>query len=256
MKESPSHWYCPVTAEPRYEIAKKDGSGMRPTTLADARKNGWVPSATTVLRCLAKPQLQDWLIRTAVTAVVTAPDVPGEGLDAKITRVLDTERQQDQESQMAMGRGTAIHAAIENKFAGKDVDPDIWHWVAPAYSEIAKRGRVLGVETIVIGDGYGGRVDLIQESDEVWILDWKSAKTLPKKGAWTDHVLQAAAYAAAYARRGTTGTKRIRTGNVYISTTSCGDFTVCEHDDWMPVFEDCWKPLLKVWCFLNNYVPA
>lgn len=255
MKEG-GHFYT-RDGQPAYEVPYADPKkGMRPSTLADCKKHGWVPSSTTVLKVLAKPQLQDWLIRNAVNAVVTAPDVPGEGLDAKITRVLDVERQQDQESQMAMDRGTAIHNAIENKFAGDPVDPEIWPWAEAAYDAIAKRGAVRGVETIVIGDGYGGRVDLVQETDDaVLIWDWKSAKTLPKKGAWQDHLIQCASYAAAFARS-MKPSKPIRTGNVYISTVDQGQFVVCEHGDWMPVYHDCWVPLLKVWSYLNSYDPC
>ena len=259
------HWYCPVTREARHFITKRDGSGNRPTTLRDARVNGWVPSVTTILKCIDKPALRDWITRQAVMAVVTAPDVPGESLDAKIVRVLETERQQDQESQMARDRGTEIHAAIEALLGGHGVSAnilpsaDILPWVLPAFQDISARGKTLHVEHIVIGDGYGGKVDLIQEApqDTIWIWDWKTTKKLPEKGAWPEHRLQGAAYASAfYWGNSEDVSVNIRTGNIYISTVDPGAYVICEHAGfWAEVYREGFAPLVKVWQWMNNYVP-
>lgn len=260
MADISGHWYDPATAEPRHFIEKKDGSGNRPTTLADARKNGWVPSVTQVLKILDKPGLRDWLIRQSVYAVVTAPDVPGENIDAKIERVLSVERQQDQESQIAKDRGTAIHEALECYFLGKDVAEEFRPWIDPAAKAIVSRGQLVSAEKILVGKGYAGKVDLIQEAPECWwIVDWKTTKTLPKKGAWSEHVLQLSAYAAAFwtlMERSGQASKPIRTSNVYISTVEQGQFAICDHDpDWQKAFNQGFQPLLTAWMFLNNYYP-
>src|SRR4026207_2033828 len=82
------HWYDPIAGEPRHFIQKKDGSGTRPSTIADARKNNWLPSVTTVLKVLAKPALTEWLCRNAATAALTTPRIDGEALDAFLERIM------------------------------------------------------------------------------------------------------------------------------------------------------------------------
>lgn len=248
-----SHFYYP-DGRPCYEVPYADPrKGNRATTLADARKLGLVPSVTTILKALHKEALVNWLIEQACLAVLTSPRSDGEELDAFVQRILHTDRVQDEESKIARDKGTAIHNAIEAKFMGLEADAEIWPMAEPAYNEIAKRGRVVGVETCVVGDGYAGKVDLIQENDELWVWDWKTTKKLPTKGAWKEHVLQGGAYAAALANNGTTGDRRIRTGNVYISTLT-GEFVVCEHqEDWRGIYDDGFRPLVRVWQYLNCY---
>lgn len=249
------HWYFP-DGKPCYEVPYADPrKGMRPTTLSDARKLGLVPSVTQILKILHKQALVDWLIEQAVLAVLTTPRNDGEALDAFIERVLHTEKVQDQESQIAKDRGSEIHAALEGAFQGTFPDPELWSWCEPAYSAIAKRGRMVAVEACVVGLGYGGKLDLIQETEhEVWLWDWKTSKKLPnpeKGGAWMEHRLQLSAYAAAWAQ----GDKPIRTGNVYISTVEQGSFCVCEHGDWLETYQQGFKPLVQVWQYMNSFTP-
>ncbi len=109
------HFYEVVDGicEPRYFVPNKSKGGNRPTTVTDARKGGYLPSPTTVLAILAKPSLLDWIIKTAVHAVVTSPDRDGENLDAKIARVLDDEKQHEEERDAAADLGTQIHDALQ-----------------------------------------------------------------------------------------------------------------------------------------------
>lgn len=253
-----SHWYKP-DGTPCYEVPYADPrKGMRPTTLADARKLGLVPSVTTILRSLHKQALVDWLIEQSCLAVLTSPRNPGEELDAFVHRVLHVERVQDQEAEAAKDRGTVIHNAMEAAFSGQTPDAEIWPWIEKPFVDIGKRGKVIGTEVIVCGNGYGGKIDLVQETDhEVWIWDWKTSKKLPnpdKGGAWQEHKLQLAAYAAAWGK--STGEKPIRTGNIYISTVTQGEFCVCEHqEDWRETYALGFKPLVAVWQWLNSYRP-
>lgn len=161
-------WYT-TSGQPLYEIPKADGKGVRAPTLADAKKRGdLIPRVTTILRQLAKPELQDWLIEQAVLAVMTTPQLDGEATDAFIHRVLHVERIQDQESSIARDKGTEIHAALETYFGGKDVAPDLLPWIEPAAKVIAARGQRIASEKILVGDGYAGRTDLIQEAPDAW----------------------------------------------------------------------------------------
>lgn len=261
-----SHWYWP-DGRPAYEIAKKDGSGVRPTTLADARKMNLLPSVTTILRILDKPALTDWKIEQAVLAAMTTPRIDGEADDAFVYRALHRERHQDQESQIARDLGTGIHAAIENFLLSphRVISPAgemqstrhyLGPWIFPALFSVLQRGSVLDVECCVIGDGYAGKLDLAQEApDAIWLWDWKTAKKLPdpKKGAWPEHVLQLSAYARAWFSR--SASKPIRTGNVYISTVEQGKFVICEHGPWEQAYSCGFMPLVQHWQWATGYKP-
>lgn len=258
-----SHWYY-TDGRPCYELPKADGKGMKSPTLADARKLNLVPGVSTILKTLAKPELQAWLIEQAVLAVMTTPRQPGEADDAFIKRVLSDERQQEGEAARARDLGTQIHAALEDLFNGKAKDVadvgELAAYVGPAYEWMrANVGAVIGNETILSGEGYAGRTDIITArlGDSI-LWDFKSAKKLPdiKKGGWNEHRLQLAAYCAAWSRM--RGIPNVRAGNVYISTTEPGKFVVCEYTqaDMTDAFNRGFQPLLTIWQYLNKYQPT
>lgn len=256
-----SHWYW-KHAEAAYEVPRADGKGWRPTTLADARKLNLLPSVTTILRILHKQALVDWLVEQACLAVLTAPRQPSETLDAFVERVLHTERQQDQEAQKARDLGTDIHAALECWFSGQEVPAEFRPWIEGPAREIGAGRRYVVAEKIVVGTGYAGRVDLIQETgDDWWLWDFKTTKTLPEPGeAWPEHRLQLAAYAAAWWNAVEMGGveawgKHIKCANCYISTVESGKFVICEHDDWQATFNAGFRPLVEHWQWSTGYKP-
>lgn len=228
---------------------------MKVPTLADARKLNLVPSVTTILKILHKQALVDWQIEQAVLAVVTTPRLEGEKDDAFIERVLHTERVQDEESQIARDRGTDIHAALESLFNGQPISPDIDPWVRPAFEAISAFGKVSATEKILVGDGYAGKTDLIQDCPDCWrIWDFKSTKKLPDKGAWPEHRLQLAAYAQAYKLE--IQEWRLLTSVCYISTVEQGKFVIFENEDWLDTYQNGFEPLVKHWSWMTGYEPA
>ena len=259
-----AHWYRPETAEACYQLPKADGKGLKVPTLADARKLNLCPSVTTILDAvLRKPALEAWKTEQAVLACLTAPRKEGEALDAFIKRVLQEEQQQNQEAKAAADMGTKIHEALELYFTGDLVPDAMKEWIMPAANSILTYGAMAATEKILVGDGYAGKTDLIQDCPECWRLwDWKSTKKLPdptKGGAWTEHRLQLSAYAAAYEellQASGDVDKPIRTGNVYISSVEKGSFVVCEHENWSDTFEEGFAPLVKHWQWSNRYRPA
>lgn len=263
-KSDGSHWYYP-DGKPCYELPKKDGTGMKVPTLADARKLNLVPGVTTILKILHKQALVEWMVEQAVLAVLTTPRQPGEPDDAFVKRVLSTDRVQDQESQAARDRGTEIHDAMEALMTCKPVSEEIKPWVMPAFDALRNRGTVIQTEMSIVGEGYGGRIDLILAADkviEVW--DYKSAKKLPdpeKGGAWSEHRLQLAAYAKAVRSQMLAAQKglnvpEIRTANLYISTVECGKFVICEHEEWAGTYTAGFEPLVAHWQWANRYRPV
>lgn len=249
--ELAGHWYD-KDGKPCHFIECKTREGTRPTTLADAKKLGLFPSVTQVLKVLAKPGLQDWLIRQAVHAVCTAPDQPNEGLDDKITRILEREKQQDEEAKRARDLGTEIHAAIEETLAGRLIAPQFKPFVDAVMPHIASLGRVEASERVLVHPaGFAGKVDCVCQNMSITVVDFKTAKTLPKKTPWPEHSLQVAAYAAAL---GNTGNQVVQTGVLYISTVEPGGTALFLE----PAWHDAWnvfQAVFTAWKFLNNYDP-
>src|SRR5512138_3807912 len=122
MASDSGHWYAP-DGTPRHTTKAKDGS-MRNTTLRDARKEGLLPSVSGIIGILDKPALTRWKVKQGVLAVVTAPDVPGEGLDAKINRILDEEKQHEEEGKLAADRGTQAHDTISKVLHGAEYNKE------------------------------------------------------------------------------------------------------------------------------------
>jgi len=225
---------------------------MKVPTLADARKLNLLPSVTTILKVLHKQALVEWMCEQTALAVLTTPRLPSEADDAFVYRVLHTEKQQDQESQLARDRGTEIHAALEAMFVGAPVAPDLLPWVEPVYQAVSKRGELMAVEKCVVGQGYAGKLDLeLKASDGVhWLFDYKTTKKLPPKAAWSDHCLQLSAY-----RDALVCDTDIRCANVYISTIEPGQFVIHEHQNEAATFEQGFLPLLQHWQWAQGYVP-
>lgn len=240
-----SHFYD-REGNPHHFVPKKDGTGNRPSTVRDCRTNGWLPSVTTILSILRKPGLENWMITQAVHAVVTAPSELGESLDAKIIRVLETERQQDEEARIARDLGTDIHNGLESLFKGEQIHDDLRPWIEPAYLHLRDLCKPIHVEHVLVGDGYAGKCDLIGEMpNQELIVDWKTTKKLPEKGSWFEHVLQLAAYAKARA------TEPLVTANCYISTFDCGKFAFFFNPDWQQAYTEGFAPLVKHWRYAN-----
>lgn len=259
-----AHWYLP-SGEPFYEVPYADpAKGMRKATLADARKVGALPGVSTILSVLHKPGLVTWLTEQACLAVLTTPRNEGEGLDAFVERVLQTEKVQEQEAEKARDLGTFLHDALQKRSHGYEVDANLAPWIEPAFQSALTLGSFLAAEWVVIGDGYGGKIDLLLQGEQNWwVLDWKTAKKLPRVGeVWPEHELQCSAYARGFQRTlaefphlRAKQLTRIRTGNVYISTVNRGQFVFTEHRPWLDTYEKGFKPLVQYWRYANDYAP-
>lgn len=243
------HYYT-KDGTPTHWVPKKDGKGTRPTTVADCIKLQLLPSPSTILKLLAKPALEDWKARQQILAVMTAPDllIP-ETIDQKITRVLDVERQHEQESSIARDMGTAIHEAIQNALSGKPWSQSLIAYVCPVLIEIGRLGRVAFTEKVLLAKDHAGLCDCGTENDEVLtLLDFKSCK-LPPKSPYPEHRMQLASYAASL---GNTGDKRIECVNIYISKTEPGLIAAINLGDWQRDYK-LFRLLLEFW-YLNNNI--
>lgn len=259
MSQETGHWYH-TNGEPCHFMPKKDGSGNRQTTLRDARQLNLLPSVTTILKSLAKPQLMDWIIEQNVLAAVTTPRKEGETVDEFVKRIMAQDAKA--ETDAARDRGTEMHAAMELLFQGRgaEVAPEILPWVQPAYEAInirRMRHYSATIESVIVGDGYAGKMDLqqIEQDGNLWLWDWKTCKKLPSC-AYPEARLQLSAYAQAVFMKGEMQPNQIRTGNVYISTVEQGKFVVCEHTEpWPDTYLRGFLPLLTHWCWATGYKP-
>jgi hypothetical protein len=189
--------------------------------------------------------------------VLTTPKLPGESLDAFVERVLHTDRVQDEEAKAARDKGTAMHAEAEAFFSGGTVSPELVPWIMPALEAIRAKGTGGKTETVLVGSGYAGKADFIQDCAGGWIIwDIKSSKKLPdpNKGAWSEHRLQLSAYAEAFSKQPRQGA--VSVANCYISTVNQGEYVIIPHLEWRDTFREGFAPLLKYWTWMTGYNPV
>ena len=171
MNTDGGHWYL-ADSSPYYEVRGKNGL-PRAVTLRDARAVNAVPSVTTVLRVIAKPQLETWKVKQGILAALTLPRDDDEADDAYLARVLTDSREQ---AKTAAEEGSRIHDAIECAFTGRvyphhyrehvdavmacigDLFPTVRDWVSE--------------KSFAHPSGYGGRVDLHSPSTGI-VIDYK-----------------------------------------------------------------------------------
>ena len=164
------------------------------------------PGVTTVTDVLDKPALTKWhRTQVAEAAIANAErllsDRESGNVEAAVAYLLAIRT----EGTNSRERGTRIHAALESvlrrePLAVEDRDMPA---VAGARAWLNQHNVTpLEVEAFLINEthGYGGTCDLIAEIDgEVWLLDWKTSKSVawPNGKVYDEMRLQLAAYANA-----------------------------------------------------------
>lgn len=249
-----SHWYN-KQGEAVFEVPKASGGGMRPTTLADARKLGLLPSVTTILGIIDKPQLVDWKVKQAIQACF---DTRPTGTLEEYTKAMQAKSEEQVGD--AADLGTAIHAALEAAFAGKSFDQDMLRYVTPTLNKVADAGIKLvehELRLVNAHDGYAGTTDavMVDAQGRQGILDFKSRKTKPgqKCTPWETEPMQI----AAYARSKFGFLNGIVGANVYISTTEVGRVEIITYTS-EELFE-AWSGFLgasMLWSYIKGYKPA
>lgn len=245
------HWYA-RDGLPCYEQPTLKG-GLRATDLRDARKMGLVPSVTTVLNVVAKPQLEQWKVRQGILAALTLPLIDGESEADYLLRI---DRDGRQQAKDAAEEGTRIHDAIEQSFKGG--------WVAPTYRPHVEATRALIADQFPqVTDwipersfadpcGFGGKVDLHSPSTGI-VIDYKGKDgdfSDGKKLAYDQH-WQLAAYQAGLCL------PRSVCANVFVSRTHPGKvashiWTIEEITEGLAVF----KSALGLWKAMKRFDPA
>ena len=215
-----NHWYT-RDGVPRYTVIGANGK-ERNTTLRDARKEGLVPSVTTVLNVAAKPALNLWLQRQVLMAALTLPRRDGESEDDWIARIMDDSKEQ---GRAAADAGTDIHASIQAFYEGKVAEKHHDHVAACVNALEARFGRQAWIAERAFGHeiGFGGKVDLHAPN---LVVDIKTKEfTDPSKiEAYDDHLMQLAAYRVGL------GMPAARCANIFVSRNAPGVVGIFEWD--------------------------
>jgi hypothetical protein len=187
-----SHWYCPKTKQPVYEVPYADPKkGMRPATLRDARKLGLVPGQSSICGIMAAPELIEWIKGQVFDAAMKTEVVVGEPPEEFRRRVLE---ESNNVRDTAAERGTAVHAAIEAWLAGKSTPDGMGEWMLAVSGELHDIAGWMS-EQCVVGPAYGTKIDLLAKNGS-WLIDIKTKDDIDKDGAcrlYDKHHMQLAA---------------------------------------------------------------
>jgi hypothetical protein len=219
MAAESQHWYT-RDGRPCYEVPAKDGR-LRATTLRDARALGLVPSVTTVLQIVAKPQLEKWKINQAILAALTLPRVDDEPESDWLARIDADSRAQ---AQAAADEGTRIHDAIECSFRGHAVPRAYLAHVDATRAELTRLfpgvSDWVSEQSFAHAAGYGGKVDLHSPSAGIVVdLKGKDGDFSDRKRLAYDQHWQLAAYQRGLALPTT------HCANIFVSRTHPGAVT-------------------------------
>jgi hypothetical protein len=252
-----------LDGKPCHTVPTKDGDGTRATTIRDARKMGLLPSVTTIIGILDKPQLTKWKMREAAKAALNVPPPQGEEpLDRFADRAIEAAMSQVSD---AADLGTKIHDAIENLMRGSAEQPseEMRPYVKPVLDWMRQVGvKVTHSEIVLVNavHGFAGRVDALftwgDAFGKMGILDFKTKKTKPdeKVEAYDEHLLQLAAYAATHYGAG--HLQHVVAANLFISSTEPGRLEVVKHDkERMVEAYEAFTQMCAIWRFRKGYDP-
>ena len=194
-QQDTGHWYT-KEGTPAYTTIGK--TGERATTLRDARKEGLLPSVTTIINLMSKPALSSWLQQQVLLAALTLPRESNEPEQEWLKRVMSDSKATGRE---AAERGTAIHNIIQGYFEQMYLPEKPVYLDAIDSTLKSAFGSQLWLSEKSFGHhlGYGGKCDLmakpINGQGSGFVVDFKTKDTdLDKVDIYFEHELQLAAY--------------------------------------------------------------
>ena len=252
------HWYT-NEGKPMHWIEGANGK-QRDTTLRDARKLNLFPSVTTILGTIDKPALTKWKLKQVTGACYNASDTEAHSLYDDYHKAMMGEAFKP--STDARDRGSEIHDCLEALILDESrdaFDDDIKDIARVALLDVLRycgaHRQDFTPEATVVGDGYGGMIDL--HNDE-FLIDWKTKDIddIKKKMAYPEQAMQLAAYDHALEDWDGMPLSGRRCINVFIDRQEPGKLVIYE---WKP--EDislAWQKfqlLVKYWQLDKGYVP-
>jgi hypothetical protein len=240
-QQDTGHWYTKDGA-PAYTIEGK--TGVRNTTLRDARKLGLLPSVTTINGMLSKAGLDTWKQQQVLLAALTLPRLADEPEADWLARVMQDSKATGRE---AAERGTAIHAVIEAYF------DQVYMPEKPPYLDAVSKalldafGNQLWLSEKSFGHplGFGGKCDLMAKSG--FVVDFKTKDAdLDKVDVYFEHEMQLAAY-----REGL-GVPNARCAIVFVNGTTNQVKLIEVEEQKLQNGWECFQHLLRVYQIKNG----
>ena len=257
------HWYT-LDGKPLHTMKLASGEGERPTTLADAKRLGLLPSVSEIKGVLGKPGLEKWKVKQVALASMRLTR-KGEETDEYFSgRIIEEAfRQVDDAAKL----GSSIHREIERFFKHdwKEefmADPKFGTYVSPVINwMISKDIHVENPEAVIVNQtyGYAGTSDCPfrwKKGAGIGVLDYKSRKTKPGEPCepYDGEAMQIAAYAAAYWKE--ENLKYCWGANIYISTTEPGRVDLVMYRPEMLVAEfEIFKMCCAIWRHSKQWDP-
>ena len=249
------HWYT-AGGRPVHRVPKADGSGDRPTTLADARVHGFYPSVTGILDVFDKPGLMNWKLDQVALAAARTPRQPEEGEKYWCGRVRDTAFEPVDQ---AADRGSAIHAALELAADGQPYDPALEPYIRQVLAWKKEAGLIfIEREKVVVNKvhGFAGMCDVFFRwgANGIGVLDYKTTKLAKgeEPNVYIEHAMQLAAYAATY--WGEENLPKVLAANVFISSSEPDVYKVKRQESLVPAWE-AFKQAAALWRYYKGYDP-
>lgn len=242
-------WYT-KTGEPVGTVTAQNGAQRTPT-LRDARKHGWLPSVTTIIRQAAAPGLERWKAEQVLLAALTLRRDPGEPEKDYIARVWQDSREQ---ARHAAERGTEIHAGIEKHFRGEPVPGHLNRYVNGVVMALAPLNltEIRTERSFASKHGFGGKTDLVAETEDgPVVIDFKGKDgDLTDVKLYDEHLMQLAGYEHGLKMEGA------RLGIVFVSRTHPGTalLKMVEPEDAKRGWS-MFLALLMYWQAANDYIP-
>jgi hypothetical protein len=265
IKEKFGHWYAVEGGKcvPKHEWPKKDKSGMKRTTLREAKEFHLFPSVTNVIDgVIAKPELTRWLISQGIMAALTLPRKDGEPEDQFAMRVAED---MDAYSAEARDFGTECHDHIDHYIThGEILMNDAEPFTKGARQWIMDNVvRIHGTELTVFHPELciAGRLDLDCElrKEGRAIVDFKSQRVRNGKPVFYDEFpVQLSAYAECI-RQG------LRKDGVFLGVMPTLVSIIIGSEEpgpaYVKVYEDgeyylrLFKHAMDWWCYKKGYNP-
>jgi hypothetical protein len=294
MAKESGHWYdlSGKSCHTQPYADKKRAGESRPTTIKDARKLGLLPSVTSILGVLDKPQLTDWKLeqlskeyRNRINQILGRANLHADDVVFALRDMMarDPDELHDEivdhafrQVEQAADAGELIHKGAELALQGLDYNHDepvflpelkatfpLSCFIKPVEAFVKEHGiQPLGHEVRIVSKehGYAGTGDLPMKCPRgLGFGDFKTRKTKPGRPvtAYDTQVMQLAAYHGAHFSKEFTLNPSGSSGfNLYISTTEPGRIDAVWYEaERIQKAYHTFTSLAAVWRFLKEYDP-
>lgn len=185
---------------PVYEVLNKAKGGTRPVNIRDARKLNLCIGVTTPISLIGSSSLDRWKQLRLLEVIEEQPNIIRKHEDWKEEAIsLSEDRNKEYSS-----KGSEIHDVLEKYFKGQELPAEYETLLRPAIQTLESLAAVhnnvrFHPETsFAHPDGFGGKIDLLIETDDGWLLvdfKTKSKDSITGKDLYDSHLMQLAAYA-------------------------------------------------------------